>query len=146
MSAKQQHQRNRDVFTVVAQFRCFSLVFELEVKLGNLLSFIIQVSLMFSRLRCLQILIIFERKKDRFGFQKLDFLRISFLKFYFDDFLSSLRIYRFYNSILRLPNVEIMLILAAKSWIFGILKNIDFSSSKFIIIRFSLNLLNPLMK
>ena len=68
---------------------------------------------MFSRLRCLQILIIFERKKDRFGFQKLDFLRISFLKSYFDDFLSSLRIYRFY-SILRLPNVEIMLILGSK--------------------------------
>ena len=73
---------------------------------------------MFSRLRCLQILIIFDRKKDRFGFQKLHFLRISFLKSYFDDFLSSLRIYRFY-SILRLPNVEIMLILGSKkldSW------------------------------
>ena len=35
-----------------------------------------------------------------------------------------------------------MLILAANSWIFGILKNIDFSSSKPNIIRFSLNLLN----
>ena len=116
-----------------------------ELNSTNLLSFIIQGSLMFSRLRCLQIPIIFERKKHRFGFQKVHFLRISFLKSYFDDFLSSLRIYRFY-SILRLPNVEIMLILAAKSWFFGILKNIDFSSSKFNIIRFSLDLLNSLMK
>ena len=86
---------NWDVEPVVAQFRCFSLVFELRVKPGNLFSFIIQGSLMFSRLRCLQILIIFERKKDRFGFQKIHFLRISFLKSYFDAFLSSLRIYGF---------------------------------------------------
>ncbi len=92
---KHSYQDHREVLPVVAQFRCFSLVFELGVKPGNLLSFIIQGSLMFSRLRCLQILIIFERKKDRFGFQKLHFLRISFLKSYFDDFLSSLRICRF---------------------------------------------------
>ena len=88
-------QRTETCYLWWPNFDGFYWCLAVELNSTNLFSFIIQGSLMFSRLRCLQILIIFERKKDRFGFQKLDFLRISFLKSYFDAFLSSLRICRF---------------------------------------------------